>query len=383
MRRIIFAIFIACCFSGSLAAQDSKTQCQALQDLKDVSHYDVLNRLELCYQELRDNLQIETAGSEKERRAVLSQNIARDVTTLRQELCQSTVIGVCELGQALEKRQDLLLDTTVKPNIKHYDFDINLGVALAIGNANNRPERPLPLYICSQFLSGDGVIGSATCSDLPAALKQRRCDTACEARRDAVVKAIPVLLNMEVLASDQALALVFVNHAQKSAAAWENYVIGGDKTQGMTQWELRVNDWLTSSTVSSESSFKLPPKHQYVALRPSIGFKAYDSGGKDVEIAGLVELFGVRWWDEWGKGGKRVNLKGLSFVTAYSPSDTANDFGFGVMLDNVYKDFDVSVIARDSQDGTDIAVLLSVDVSKLLPQAVLEKGCKLLGAINC
>ena len=90
-----------------------------------------------------------------------------------------------------------------------------------------------------------------------------------------------------------------------------------------------------------------------------------------------MELVGIRWWDEWGEGGERVGSKGFSLVSAYSPSDVSNDIGFGVLVDNLYKDIDVSVIARDGDDGTDVSVLFSVDISKVLPKIGLKQGCEL------
>ena len=167
-------------------------------------------------------------------------------------------------------------------------------------------------------------------------------------------------------------------YIERNAAIRKSYVLGDDSIAGMTIWEAYLNG-LVFPAEGSDTRFPLPQKKQLIALRPGLGVKAYESDGSDIEIAGLIEIVGVKWWGDWDNEGKREGVKGLSLITAYSPTETANDIGFGVLFDNLYRDIDASVIARNGDNGTEFSLLFSVDVSKILPSIGLEEGCKIIG----
>lgn len=378
MRHYIISFCISLVFASPASAQETSGACDSILKQSPENHFSAIQDIRTCY---RDTEEILGKGESQTARQYIegvNGNIGAQVNDLKNDLCAKNDPALCEFGLVLEKRTNSLLSKENQHSYSDYVVDSGYGSALVIGKG----QFVEPLYLCSDFFLGKGLKQNQSCRPLNSDWEEILCDANCKSKRDAVLQAIPRIVDMSIIAARPELGQEFAGKADFNSSAWNNYILGDEKHSGLTIWEVALNDMFIPPK-GSDARFTTPDTKQLIALRPSLGFKAYESNGSNVEIAGLVELVGIRWWDEWAEGGERVGSKGFSIVTAYSPSDVSNDIGFGVLVDNLYKDIDVSVIARDGDDGTDVSVLFSVDVSKVLPKVGLKQGCEILGLGSC
>ncbi|GLQ21204.1 hypothetical protein ACFFUB_06430 [Algimonas porphyrae] len=380
--RPIFAILLFWVLLGSTAAAEDTPNCQTSIENDVTTQLDAIRQLRVCYQDMDA---IMNPGDDVDN-VIYAKNALERIKTsiIRSEaqLCATGLEDGCELYRRLSDRATYLTEDFMTRQIDRQSYlsDFRMNESYRASLVIGRDAVIKPIFLCGEFLRNGSTRETGSCQNIDAL--QVPCDAQCNRRKNSALALIPTMIDMATLAAKPQVGAVFAQEAERNSAIWRTYVLGDDKISGMTIWEAALNEWLVTPN-GNDLGFVEPKTHQFVALRPSLGVTAYNSKGENVDFAGLIEVFGVKWWREWNDKGERVKPMGVSAIVAYNPSETTDDFGFGLKVDNVFRNIDVSVVGRDWDDGPEVAVMFSVDISAILPKVGLEKGCEILGVPNC
>lgn len=209
------------------------------------------------------------------------------------------------------------------------------------------------------------------------------CDATCISYLKASLKAMP-LLNV-LKASANVLSIPRLQEDRRNAirvnAMWDNYVSGGEDGAPQHLLEIYVNGRIHGDKFTQNGGFDIPPTSTAVLLRPDLGVELFEDDGSKIELAAMIELVGFRRW-RWDEEGSRENEWGASIIASFSPREDADDWGYGLLFDTPISGLDISWTARDSDTGTQHAILFSANLLDFVPGVALQKACAIFDRPN-
>lgn len=158
-------------------------------------------------------------------------------------------------------------------------------------------------------------------------------------------------------------------------ARWRAYHFGAGVARVQLPWELAINDFIYRRELGEEeyrvaegvrSRVPEAPESAWVVMHPSVGVTMKNREGADTTLAAVVELVGYSRWSYDEQTQARSSEWGASVIAAYQPADSAEDWGYGVLVRTPWNNVNVAWVrtARDDGDDDD-SFLVSVDVSQL------------------
>lgn len=246
-------------------------------------------------------------------------------------------------------------------------FDIVLGMRR--GQMANDPEPEFGLVsICAFVFSGKLSGSDCGATNGLAALEASPCDAACADRAAQAALTFRRLLATTLLYRGGAMGETSLKYENEqnvlSASKWRAYWFGGGEGRVQWPWEIYVNGASYNAETDTDGRF-IPPTHAWTILHPGVGASLYDTDGAKLEVAAIVELVGYSTWKYDDKTGERRDEWGGSVIAAYAQSDTADDWGYGLLLRTPYKGLNVSWTRRDSPTGAQDALLFSLNLNDL------------------
>jgi hypothetical protein len=144
---------------------------------------------------------------------------------------------------------------------------------------------------------------------------------------------------------------------------WEAY-LNGDSVQ--FPWELAFNSWRFDKTTENKELFPQAPSYQWVLFHPSPAFEVIDTpdNSRSMEAAIVVEVVGYQGW-RW-RDGKQHNRWGASAIISVADIKGMDTLGYGALIHTPIAYTSIGVTWRDGDDGTEVGVVLNLNVAKLL-----------------
>lgn len=220
--------------------------------------------------------------------------------------------------------------------------------------------------ICGFIVRGEAN-SSACLGDEGGDLSSFICDADCAGRAAQVSASFRKLVAVGWLYGAVTGDTIIAQQFQRdkiNAEQWNSYWFGGGSSRTQWPWEALVNGELYEVEMDNEGRF-IPPNDALIIMHPGLGASLFDSNGNSVEVTALVEVLGYSKWRYSSTTGKREGEWGGSIIAAYAPSESADDWAYGVLVRTPYKGLNISWIRRDSDEGTDDALLFSVNLNDL------------------
>ena len=196
----------------------------------------------------------------------------------------------------------------------------------------------------------------------------------CKENIDKPVCADAVALSAKMLRTSLAVNELITSYQQPVIEVSERFLSGYDKewrsyfngASVQFPWELAFNSWLFDKKTNDADKFPRAPTNRWVLFHASPAVEVIDSpvDGNSTAAAVLLEVFGYQRW-QWrdGRQARRWGASGIISMAEIAGMDT---FGYGVMLHTPIKNAALGVIWRDGDDGSEIGVVLNLDLTKLL-----------------
>ena len=152
--------------------------------------------------------------------------------------------------------------------------------------------------------------------------------------------------------------------SQRVANMQRSYLRAAD---GRYQWpqEMWINSYVFPARKDDGNRY-VPDNQALTLLHPGLGVTLYDTGGDELKIAAIVELIGYSRWS-WSETGERENLIGASLIAEYHASDTANDWGYGILLRTPFNGINIAWTRHDAPTGHEDSILFSVSLKDITP----------------
>ena len=258
-------------------------------------------------------------------------------------------------------------------------FDIVIGMKSDPQGERRQAELPL-LSVCAFVFSGKLSGEECAAQGSLAALEATPCDPQCAARAAQVARSFRRITAASMLYRGGAMrntSLKYENDQNVlNAAKWNSYWFGGGEGRVQWPWEIYINGMRYKAAQDSDGRF-VPPNDAWIIAHPGLGATLYDREGKKIELAAVLEIIGYSTWDYDGKTGARKNEWGGSVIAAYAQSETADDWGYGLLVRTPFKGVNVSWVQRDSPTGKQDALMFSLDVNDLAKSFLSPEGaCK-------
>jgi len=148
-------------------------------------------------------------------------------------------------------------------------------------------------------------------------------------------------------------------------AQWDRYFF---KTRSQYVWELALNSWRFKD---KPNEFAKPPVDQVIFLHPEAAFEYVGGGARNqrsYDAIVMAEIIGYNrftWAPKKDGSSSALPPLGLAIVTTYSPYNTGDRFGFGLML-HVYNTLSIGATRRNTGSGKQTTYLLSADLMRLI-----------------
>lgn len=244
--------------------------------------------------------------------------------------------------------------------------DISIG--MRPGDRSDDSPRLARTFICDFVLNGMGSrAGCATSGSAASQLANARCDDACAARASYAALAFERLVALRWIYRSviDDTAIAHENRLdRRNAEQWRSYWFGGGGGRTQWPWEMWINGALYKPREDAGGRFE-PPTSAVTFLHPGFGASFYETDGDEIALTAVVEIIGYSQWSYDPNTGSRREEWGASAVAAYTQSDTADDWAYGVLVRTPYSGVNLAWLRRDSPLGDEDALMLSVNLGDL------------------
>jgi hypothetical protein len=201
-------------------------------------------------------------------------------------------------------------------------------------------------------------------------------ESGCKAGISAPACAEAVEIAAKVMRTSLAVNQLIVSHRQPIIGVNERFLSGRDREWGaylngasvQYPWELAFNSWRFDKTTEDKDKFPRAPSSRWVLLSPSPALEVIDSpdDSHSKEAAIVLEVFGYQRW-HWSDGQQR-NRWGVSGIVSIADINGMDTLGYGALVHTPIRNTALGVVWRDGDDGSEIGVVLNLDLAKLLTQ---------------